>query len=250
MTPRPSGGDAGEVLSGNVGGALRIGDTVHRATGPWTPAVHALLAHLEHRLAHLPRVLGFDDQGREVLTFLPGTVGGGDTPLTREQLRSAVAWTREFHLAVAGFSHPGPWRTFGLPDPTIIGHNDIGYYNLCFDGDELVGVFDWDLAGPTNPLMELAFIAWNGVPLWRDTGPEQAVDRLRVIASGYGGFTPRQILEAVPVRIRAQLNWVVQAAAAGDPGMINLMSLGEPARSIGPLTDLEARIPRIAALLD
>jgi aminoglycoside phosphotransferase (APT) family kinase protein len=34
-----------------------------------------------------------------------------------------------------------------------------------------VGVFDWDLAGPTTPLLELAFIAWNCVPLWRDIGP-------------------------------------------------------------------------------
>ena len=31
---------------GNAGGAVRVGDTVRRAAGPWTPAVHALLAHL------------------------------------------------------------------------------------------------------------------------------------------------------------------------------------------------------------
>ena len=38
---------AGEPLvGGNVGGAVRIGPTVRRLTGPWTPAVHALLEHL------------------------------------------------------------------------------------------------------------------------------------------------------------------------------------------------------------
>jgi hypothetical protein len=31
---------------GNAGGAVRVGDTVRRTAGPWTPAVHALLAHL------------------------------------------------------------------------------------------------------------------------------------------------------------------------------------------------------------
>ena len=32
---------------GNVsGGVVRIGDTVRRPAGPWTPAVHALLGHL------------------------------------------------------------------------------------------------------------------------------------------------------------------------------------------------------------
>lgn len=36
----------GERLDGNVGGAWRVGETVRRATGPWTPAVHALLEYL------------------------------------------------------------------------------------------------------------------------------------------------------------------------------------------------------------
>jgi hypothetical protein len=31
---------------GNTGGAVRLGDTVRRVAGPWTPAVHALLEHL------------------------------------------------------------------------------------------------------------------------------------------------------------------------------------------------------------
>jgi len=59
---------------GNLGGAIRAGDTVHRAAGPWTPAVHALLGYLAPRLPHIPRVLGFDARGREVLSYLPGQV--------------------------------------------------------------------------------------------------------------------------------------------------------------------------------
>lgn len=66
-----------ELLPGNVGGAARIGDTVHRATGPWTPAVHALLGHLAGRVPCVPRVLGFDEQRREVLDFMPGRVVDG-----------------------------------------------------------------------------------------------------------------------------------------------------------------------------
>ncbi|MFE0465507.1 aminoglycoside phosphotransferase family protein, partial [Kitasatospora sp. NPDC058965] len=56
-----------------IGRVERIGRTVHRPVGPWTPAVHDLLHHLEavgYELA--PRVLGFDDQGREVLTWIDG----------------------------------------------------------------------------------------------------------------------------------------------------------------------------------
>jgi hypothetical protein len=50
-----------------------------------------------------------------------------------------------------GFSHPGPWRFFPVTSPSLIGHNDIAPYNVCFAGDELVGVFDRDRAAPPVP---------------------------------------------------------------------------------------------------
>ena len=68
---------------GNVSsGVERVGDTVRRPAGVWTPAVHALLHHL-HTVGFqgAPRPLGLDEQGREVLTFIPGT----------------VAWPSHFH---------------------------------------------------------------------------------------------------------------------------------------------------------
>ncbi|MFB9235247.1 phosphotransferase [Plantactinospora siamensis] len=231
---------------GNVGGAVRVGDTVRRSTGPWTPDVHALLRHLAGRLPGVPRVLGYDEAGREVLSYLPGRVPDIDTEtLTPGQLTALVRWTRAFHTAVAGFPLAGAWRYFPMPDATLIGHNDIAPYNACFDGDELVGVFDWDLAGPSNPLMELAFVAWNGVPLWRDDGPETAAARLRLIADAYRGYAPERILRAVPDRIRIMLDGIPVAAAAGDRGMANLLAQGEPERSRRSLADLERRLPAI-----
>ncbi len=85
---------------------------------------------------------------------------------------------------------------------TGVGHNDIAPYNACFDGDEVAGVFDWDLAGPTTPLMELAFIAWNCVPLWRDIGDEASAERIQRICSAYGGIHPAQLVHAVPAGSR------------------------------------------------
>jgi hypothetical protein len=237
-------------LAGNVGGAARVGDTVHRGTGPWTPAVHALLGYLADRVPHIPRVLGYDEQGREVLSYLPGHVIDEDREmLSTGRLAALTRWTRAFHDAVTGFSHPGPWRYCPFPGPTLIGHNDIAPYNVCFQGDDVTGVFDWDMAGPTTPLLELAFLAWNGVPLWRDTGPRTAAERLRVIAASYGGPDAGQILHAVPRRIQVMLDWIPAAAAAGDAGMAHLMTVGEPDRSAQSLAGLVDRIPAIARQL-
>lgn len=238
------------LAGGNVGGAVRVGETVRRPTGPWTPAVHALLGHLAGRLPHVPRVHGLDERGREVLTYLPGRVVDIDSEvLTAGQIVSVVRWTRAFHEAVAGFAHPGPWRFFPMTGHTVIGHNDVAPYNVCFAGDDLAGVFDWDLAGPSTPLYELAFIAWNCVPLWTDIGAATAAERLRIIAGGYGGYGAREILHAVPPRIRLMLDGIPVAAAAGDAGMANLMAAGEPERSRLSLADLVARIPAIDGCL-
>ncbi|MFI5100878.1 MAG: phosphotransferase [Actinomycetes bacterium] len=239
-----------EELAGNVGGAVRIGGTVHRPTGPWTPAVHALLDHVGARVAHVPGVLGFDATGREVLSFLPGHVVDIDSELlTPGQIAALVTWTRAFHEAVADFAHDGPWRFFPVAGATTIGHNDIAPYNACFDGDDLVGVFDWDFAGPTTPLLELAFIAWNCVPLWRDIGSAAAAQRLELVSATYGGPTARQVLDAVPTRIQLMLDGIPAAAAAGDAGMAHLMTVGEPERSRASLAALRLRMPSIAAEL-
>jgi hypothetical protein len=245
-----SGAESGEWLAGNSGGAFLVGDTVRRPTGPWTPAVHALLDYLRPRLAGVPAVLGFDDSGREILRYLPGRVVDIHAELlTPAQLRSVAHWTRSFHEAAIGFTHPGPWRSPAIDDPVLVAHNDIGTYNLCFDGDAVAGVFDWDLAAPSSPLLELAYLAWHCVPLWQDHGADRAAAGLELIASTYGSVRAADILGAVPQRMQSFLDWIPVAAAAGDAGMARLMTNGEPAQSQGYLDRLRPRLPAIAAAL-
>ena len=225
---------------------MRVGDTVHRPTGPWTPSVHALLDYLAPRLPYVPRVRGYDEAGREVLDYLPGHVidMDSDTP-TLTQLRGLVTWTRQFHEVVSVFHHDGPWRYFEMPNPAFIGHNDLAPYNCCFDGDRLTGVFDWDLAGPTNALNELAFLAWNAVPLWRPDDPAVVARRLAVIAVAYGGPSALEILNSVPRRIQVMLDGIPRAAKNGDRGMANLLAQGEPERSAVSLEALVERMPGV-----
>src|SRR6476620_8206341 len=71
-----------EVLDGgNSNTVVRVGTTVRRPTGPWTPAVHVLLRTLRAAGVHeVPEPLGMDEHGREVLSFLPGDVGNYPLP--------------------------------------------------------------------------------------------------------------------------------------------------------------------------
>jgi 8-oxo-dGTP diphosphatase len=236
--------DGHRLPGGNVGGAVRIGGTVRRPTGPWTPAVHRLLDHVRAAgLRAVPHVLGADERGREVLSYLPGTVVDVDTEvLTDAQLRDVTRWARELHEAVAVRQHDGPWRFFGVDEPTVLAHNDLAPYNTCFEGDRLTGVFDWDLAGPSTPLLELALLAWTGIPLVRPVAARDAARRLEVMATAYGGLTGQQILAAVPQRVRLAVDGIRTAVADGDEQMRNLMLIGEPERSERALADLMTRM--------
>ena len=231
---------------GNVGGAVLVGDTVRRPTGPWTPAVHELLDFLAAvGLPHVPRVLGIDEKGREILTYLPGEVVPiGERDLTDGQLASAARWLREFHGVVADFPRESRrWRFVeaALAPGQIVCHHDSAMYNIAFDGDELAGVFDWDVAGPGIPLDDVAILAWNSPLLRLGEDPASAAHGLRVIADAYGGLDPRAIFEHVFARMTDACDRIEAGQRNGDPGMLRLGERGEPASTRARLATLAGR---------
>ena len=238
---------------GNVGGAVRVGDTVRRATGPWTPAVHGLLNYLaEAGLTGIPRVRGFDERGREILDYLPGTSYGEEVP--DDVLADAMRWLAEYHRVVASYRPEGEivWRTSRgeLAADQIICMHDYGWYNWIGTEAGFSGVIDWDMAGPGVPLDDIAFTAWNTAPLAMPMDPAYQAARLRLMASSYGDtFTPLQILEGAPIRAQRSARVIRAGQEAGDPGMLNLATVGEPERTERRLKDLQRRIPEIAAHL-
>ncbi|MFT4218724.1 MAG: phosphotransferase [Micropruina sp.] len=242
--------DGEDLPGGNVGGAVRIGSTVRRPTGPWTPAVHALLAHLaEAGLPAVPRVHGIDARGREVLDYLPGRVIDVNAEmLTEAQLASLGGWLRTLHAAASGFDDDGPWRFFGVDAPTLITHNDVAPYNVTFDGDQVAGVFDWDLAGPSHPACDLGHTAWTAIPLFRPIPEAEAARRLRIFADAYG-TDPFTVLDAVRPRVQLAIDGIREAVRRGNQGMINLAAQGEPERTERALAGFLARWDAIRDLL-
>lgn len=53
-------------------GVVRVGDTVRRPVGAHSALVHGVLGHLESvGFSGATRYLGLDEQGRDVLTYIP-----------------------------------------------------------------------------------------------------------------------------------------------------------------------------------
>ena len=239
--------DTAERLAGGWGGTvLRSGGTVCRSTGHWTPAVHALLEHLESvGFEGAPRVFGVDSEGHEVLTFIDGqtaaSAAGWPAWLRFEANLVRVArLLRQFHDAVGSF-RPGPdlqWRdgSRGLRDGEIIGHNDVSLANLVADSaGRIHSLIDWDHAGPTTRRRELAYAAWHVVGLHaRDHGRARgwskapdAVRRLHMFLDAYGLDDREGFVDDIIGRIGEAVRSCRAAVDAGDRGARPFVALLE-----------------------
>lgn len=167
---------------GNITPVTRSADTVRRASGPWTPTIHRLLAHLHDRgIDWLPEPLGTDEHGREVLSFLPGTVPNYPLPAevwSDATLDSAGWMLRALHDATLDFDRSGAlWQQPAREPAEVICHNDFAPYNFVFEGQRLTGVIDWDMASPGSRLWDLAYLAYRMVPLCSEPGDARARHR-------------------------------------------------------------------------
>lgn len=217
---------------GNVSGAVKIGDTVRRSTGPWTSAVHALLRYLASTgFSASPRLIGLDAAGRESLTFLPGQTAPAtlDGFLGDSVLIAAASLLRRFHDAVSGFDPPkdARWRfTVGAPtEGTIVCHNDFAPWNVTFVDDEPTGLIDWDFAAPAPPVWDIAYALWRWVPLYpeeRYGTPAERACRMRAFCDVYGYESGGNLVDLVLKRQRALYDTLESWGRAGVPGFAEM----------------------------
>ncbi|MDR2987033.1 MAG: hypothetical protein LBV34_19570 [Nocardiopsaceae bacterium] len=228
---------------GNTDGAVRIDGVVHKAASPCTPTVHALLRHLEHSgIDGVPRALGFDEQGRQMLTYLPGEMIGDRVPwpawvYAESTLVQVGQWIRRIHDVTAVFVPPEDERWFTgrtMQPGWIVGHQDAAPYNAVMEGDRLVGFFDWDTASPSSREDDLAFSALLWVPLTTpDAGEQSDPDdvrdrsrRLHLLLDAYRYDGDRRTFGTVIVRrARRQAGVMRNMAHAGDRAAIALLPI-------------------------
>jgi Ser/Thr protein kinase RdoA (MazF antagonist) len=170
---------------------VRVGDTVRRPLGAHSPFVHRLLRHLEAvGFDGAPRLLGSDERGREVLTYVEGWVPPDLDQFSDATLVAAARLLRRLHDATAGSELAG--------DREVVCHNDPSPCNHVFAHGTPVALIDFDHAAPGDRLRDVAYAGW----LWTlsaDDGPppiEQA-RRLRLMAEAYGLSATGGLVDAV-----------------------------------------------------
>jgi Ser/Thr protein kinase RdoA (MazF antagonist) len=164
----------------------RAGNVIHRSAGPWSSSVHALLRHLEAAgFDGAPRVVGdgFDEQGREVLTYIDGDFVHA---WSDDGIAALGAMLRSLHDASRTFQSPPdatwqPWFTRAAGE--VFGHGDVGPWNIVARDGLPVAFIDWEFAGPVDRLDEVAQAAW--LNTLQNSSAEDRARQVRLFADGY-----------------------------------------------------------------
>jgi hypothetical protein len=243
-----SGGNTHEQI-------VRVGSTVRRPTGPWTPGVHALLSHLERAgYSGAPRVHGLDSRGREVLDYIDGEVVH---PHHRhliapdEALTQVAVTIRSFHDAVGDFvaAERFEWSDRG-GDPSgaseILCHNDLAPWNLVHSTDDRWVFIDWDLAAPGRRSWDLSFALLSLVPLMPDDTPDNGsvAKRLSVFAEAYGAAeVPTDVLTVAVERCEREAELIFRLGEAGEAPYDRLLREGHGEVWSSAATHIRAYVP-------
>lgn len=224
---------ASRLAGGYSNVVVRKGDTVRREPVEAAFAVHRLLDVLESEgYPHSPRFLGIDNEGREVLSYVPGVVGHyplDDRFTSLLALRSATRMLRSFHdvslpLLDEDLTWPNP------ADPSkpaeVICHHDFAPYNLVFRHGEPVAMIDFDRVGPGLRMRDIAYLAYRFGPLSapdrrQSDGWSTAIDplsRLEVIIHEYGSsFDWQDLVPQLERWLEGAVRHIESRIADGDP---------------------------------
>ena len=228
------------VGDGVTAGIVRVGDTVRRPLRPFSLTIQSFLAHLHACGFHDgPTPLGIDDEGREVLSFVPGQVPRAPLPAAAcgpEVLTALAGLIRRLHEAAQGWTPPpgAVWGGIpGRPDPDavtlfgsaeLVSHRDYCPGNVVFRQGVPAALIDFDLARPTTRVYDIANALYWWAPLLDPVDrPPALVDadipaRVALFADAYG-MTGRQRGALMPLATGMIHNFhrSARAAAVADP---------------------------------
>lgn len=203
-----------EQLGGLVASVSRVDDTVRRRTYPGLDVRfgEVVLQRLEAAgFAGAPRFLGYDDDRRQVLSYVEGEVR--PAPVADADLATVMRTIRRFHDLCGG----------------TVCHNDLAPRNTVWPpgGGEPV-LIDWDLCAPGRPVEDVAHACWQYAGLAPSAPVDVAVRRVAVAAEAYGlDAAGREVLvEEIGAWQQRCADGIEERAAAGHPPWIELVERG------------------------
>lgn len=221
------------VLPGGTSGQVeKIENTVHRKV-KGHPMLHQYLLYLEKEgVVGVPRFLGIDEEGREILSYIPGKTMRkdyhDDHPIfqSTQTICDMARFMRKLHDVSTGFlskALEGGWKDpyFSQPTYETICHSDAAMWNFVFVNDRVAGLFDFDSAHPGMRAWDLTLILCSSVfPQYEDYIPSKHLDNARqrreLFFEAYGMDCPVHIIELTIFRLQTVKDLLIKMNAPSE----------------------------------
>ena len=243
-----------ELAGGNMSIVTTDGSIVFKESSPQSDTIKRLLNHLEDKgITFVPKAYGFDDKGRQMLSFMEGTTVD-DYPFSSKledkiTIVSKIAnMTRVYHDGTLDFQvkKADNWflRYNGVLEKEIIAHNDIAPYNVTFIGNSPSGIIDFDVACPAPRIWDIVYALYRFVPLSKEVydveiGNYREYDKskdanerktlINVFLDAYGMDLKNKIEATLIQRLSALVNLFDEQSEKGNEAFIKMKEDGHQA---------------------
>ncbi len=180
-----------------------------------SPFVHRLLLFLEEKgVEGVPRFLGVDEQGREMLSFVEGYCPHDGAPQPEgtwsdASLIQVFKMLRRVHDVTAGSELAEQCE--------VVLYGDPAPRNTIYKDGRPIAFIDWDLARPGRRVRDVAQAVWQ----WLDLGSLERRDlkehqrRIPMLVRAYGLENPAELIPEI-IAVQSECLEDLQAQLTGE----------------------------------
>lgn len=243
------------LSGGRLNTILKLGDTVHRPSGSWTPQVHELLKHIRKEgFFAAPIPLGFDESGNEIVSFIEGEVSNYPLSVTAaspEALISAARLLRKYHDASGNFlathfTDSACWQLSCRSPQEVICHGDFAPYNVVLggkQGKEAIGIIDFDTCHPGPRIWDVSYALYRWAPFKNPDNRDgfgnidEQIKRGFLFCEAYGFPQNRrsQLPDIIVERLQALIDFMRAEAEKGNETFQSNMEQGHHLRYLNDI---------------
>ena len=136
---------------------------VIRPLEKWSKNIHLLMDHFYNNGLPISKLIKID-QKYEYTEYINGEMIHPNK-WTDEGLFEIGKLIKNLHDMAKKFEHNNnmdwkQWYLRELGKPEICSHGDIAPWNIITKENKIIGLIDWECAGPIDPIIELARVCW------------------------------------------------------------------------------------------